>query len=85
MKRVMPYERLKRDLSDAWDKVQYRHTIPMHYYPKAKEGGQWSLIDLAHKVDAAEQLGYDVTLSNSVDGLHVKYVKKIPSRPLQLT
>lgn len=85
MKRVNPYDRLKKQLNEEWNKVEHRHTVPMHFYPNAKKGGSWSLADLAHKVDAAAQLGYDVFLSNSDDGLHVKYIKKIPPRPFVLT
>jgi hypothetical protein len=49
----------------------------MWFYPKGKlsEGG-WKLDDLAERVQAADQLGYDVKLRMADDGLRVEYVKR---------
>lgn len=41
----------------------------------------WSLSNLAERVAAADQLGYDVVLKSDDSGLRVEYVAKIPSRP----
>jgi hypothetical protein len=84
-KPVTPYQRLKQEMNEFCDALQFRHRVPMHCYPNSKNDGSWNLVDLSYKVDAAEQLGYDVVLTNKPDGLHVTYVKKIPARPFVLT
>jgi hypothetical protein len=84
-KPITPYQRLKDESRKYCFDVEYRHKVEMHYYRDAKKGGTWKLDDLAHKVDAAKQLGYDVQLENKDDGLHVYYRKQPPARPFILT
>lgn len=57
--------------------VQHPHAKVMWQYPKEKLGGTWRLDDLAERVQAADQLGYDVRLSVDNGGLVVKYVKRV--------
>jgi len=84
-KPITPYDRLKQEFLKYCSNVEYRHKVAMHYYPDAKKGGGFNLVDLAHKIDAARQLGYDVGLENKDDGIHVFYRKQIPQRPLILS
>jgi L-alanine-DL-glutamate epimerase-like enolase superfamily enzyme len=49
----------------------------MWFYPKSKLGESWALNDLAERVQAADQLGYDVRLVVDGNGnLSVEYVER---------
>jgi len=76
-----PYQRLLEDAREFAGQVKYRHEKLMWRYPKEKLNTGWALNDLAERVSAADQLGYDVILRNSDDGLSVYYRKKVPDTP----
>jgi hypothetical protein len=80
-KPVTPYQRLLDAAQTYAAHVEYPSTGLMWVYEKAVMGGAFKLSDLAERVAAAEQLGYDVKLVNRDGDLQVFYVKKMPSRP----
>lgn len=83
-KRKNPYQMLMEDIRDYCRKIRFRHTVTMWRYPKdTLKTDQWNLFDLSERVQAADQLGYDVTLEMKHDGLYVLYVKKVPEIPLR--
>lgn len=85
-KPITPYQRLLEEARKfVWD-VTYRNKRVMFIYPKDKVDGRatYRLDDLAERVAAADQLGYDVQLVNNDDGLNVMYIKRIPPAPWKL-
>lgn len=82
--RFNPYTALKRKFTEYVNGCVTRNTRSMWCYPKARLNDNWNLRDLWERVAAAEQLGYDVQLSATEEGLTVKYVKKIPQRPYDI-
>lgn len=80
-KPVTPYQRLLEEAQQFASDVENPHTRLMWVYPKDKLSTGWNLADLAERVAAANQLGYDVKLVNHEGALQVFYVKKMPSRP----
>lgn len=76
--RETPYSRLKNAVLEYISGVDYPHRKVMWLYPKAKLAERWRLDDLAERVQAADQLGYDVKLRMADDGLRVEYVKRPP-------
>lgn len=81
MKRKNPYQRLLDDIKNWCREVKYRHEKVMWLYPKAKLKQGWDLHDLYERTQAAQQLGYDVQLVATDDGLSVRYKKQVPSVP----
>jgi hypothetical protein len=77
-KPVTPYQRLLRQAQVFANKVQYRRKIGLWTYPKNKMNLRWDLSDLAERVAAAQQLGYEVQIENVEGSLKVYYVKKLP-------
>lgn len=77
MTKKNPYTRLlERARQYAFD-VRHRYERTMWKYPKEKLAGSWRLDDLAERVQAGDQLGYDVQLK-VVDGdLIVRYIKRV--------
>lgn len=84
-KPINPYNRLKAEFREYVSKIEFPETKFMWRYPKEKLGENWSLVDLAERVSAAEQLGYDVVLQNDAQGLRVMYRKKRPSTPWEIS
>lgn len=82
MSRVTPYQRLMERFREYASKVTYPRKVGMWNYPKAKLAEGWGLLDLYERTKAAEQLGYDVQLYATDEGLSVKYVQKRPEWPL---
>lgn len=80
-KRINPYQRLLEEIRSYIRKVKYRHTKTMWIYPKKVLTDGWDLGFLYQRTAAAEQLGYDVQLKATEEGLVVQYVKKIPEPP----
>jgi hypothetical protein len=81
-KPVTPYARLKTEFANFVDLVLYPHTKLLWTYPKARLDEGWTLSNLAERVSAAAQLGYDVVLTRSENGdLVVQYRKQRPTRP----
>lgn len=80
-KPITPYQRLLESAREFAAAVENPHTRLMWTYPKGKLDSGWNLTDLAERVAAANQIGYDVKLVNQDGSLQVLYVKKMPSRP----
>lgn len=80
-KPITPYQRLLESAREFATAVEHPHTKLMWTYPKDKLNTGWHLTDLAERVAAANQLGYDVKLVNQDGALQVWYVKKMPNRP----
>lgn len=74
--RETPYNRLKKAVLKYMSGVDYPHRKIMWLYPKEKLSEQWRLDDLAQRVQAADQLGFDTKLRMADDGLRVEYVKR---------
>ena len=74
--RETPYSRLKNAVEQYITGVDYPHRKVMWFYPKEKLAQSWKLDDLAERVQAADQLGYDVKLRMADDGLRVEYVER---------
>lgn len=82
MKRKNPYQYLLDQIREFCDKLKYRHKIFMWRYPKWQlKDKQFNLMDLWERTSAAEQLGYDVILDATDDGIEVSYIKKVPDIP----
>lgn len=75
------YNKLKREAREWVVSAIGRHTVAMRLYPKDRLSEGWPLADLAERVRAADQLGYNVELRWSDEGLQVRYVKKLPPTP----
>lgn len=82
-KRIGPYTRLLNEIKDYCYKVKYRHKKIMWKYPKDNLDAHWKMVDLYHRVAAAEQLGYEVVLSACDEWLTVSYVKEVPEIPYE--
>lgn len=82
-KRKTPYQMLLKEVKEWASKVRYRHEKEMWLYPKKYLTNGWSMAELYERVSAAEQLGYDVVLYATKDGLSVRYRKQIPNVPLK--
>jgi hypothetical protein len=80
-KRKNPYQMLLEDAKKYAREAKYRRAVLMWTYDKAKLGNGWSLNELYERTAAAKQLGYDVVLEATADGLCVKYVKTVPDAP----
>lgn len=80
-KPVNPYTELKRDASEWIRKFITRKRVRMWNYPKGEIGKQWSLADLAERVQAAHQLGWDVQVKWTEEGLAVEYVQRVEGTP----
>lgn len=83
-KRISPYTRLLESFREYVNAVELRHQRSMWVYPKARLGESWGLTDLNERVAAASQLGYDVILRATDEGLQVRYIKQIPQRPYEV-
>lgn len=79
--RITPYARLLDEFRKFASAVEYPTRKIMWTYETAKLGEGWSLVELHQRVQAAEQLGYDVVLRSVPDGLRVEYRKKPPALP----
>lgn len=79
-----PYNELHRRFSEWVNKAICRTRITMWHYPKSKLNETWTLGSLYERVAAAEQIGFEVHLTATEEGLHVTYVAKVPSRPWDL-
>ena len=83
LKIVTPYQQLLKNITEFCDKLATRHRRTMWTYPKddIDNGSLWELDHLRERVIAADQLGYEVMISE-VDGyLRVEYVKELPTIP----
>lgn len=82
-KPVNPYSALLEEAQTFVRQATRPNKRVMFLYPKDKVVGRstYRLDDLAERVAAADQLGYDVHLVNKEDGLNVIYVKRLPPAP----
>ena len=76
-----PYQRLLEEASDFARKVKFAHIRLMWFYAKERLGDSLSLDHLNERVQAADQLGYDVILRSTERGLEVLYRKQMPTPP----
>lgn len=83
-KPLTPYQRLLDDARKWADKITCPKTVHMWTYPRNKLQVNWSLSDLYERTKAAEQLGYDVIIIATEEGLEVKYQIKKPEIPWSL-
>lgn len=82
MSKTNPYTKLKLEAQGWIHAVLTRRCRSMWTYPaNTINTDKWSLWDLAQRVQAAEQLGYDVRLRWAKEGLVVEYVEKLPATP----
>lgn len=81
MKRKSPWHYLLEEFQDYVNAVRYRHQKMMFRYKKPDCDKTWRLDDLYQRVQAAEQLGYDVELRATNEYLEVWYIKKLPYLP----
>ena len=79
--RKTPYQRLIESARKYASAVMYPTRKSMWIYPKARLGEGWKLSDLHERVAAAEQLGYEVRLRCTGEGLLVEYIEKRPDAP----
>lgn len=84
MTKFNPYTDLKRRFSEFANACYSRGERGMWTYTKGKLSDSWRLDDLYQRVAAAEQIGYEVVLRATDQGLEVKYVKKLPIRPYDI-
>lgn len=79
-KRISPYTRLLNEIKEFLsNNIKYRHEKLMWRYSKKSLENKtaWDLSQLWERVQAADQLGYDVQLKANDSGLEVSYIKKI--------
>lgn len=82
-KPITPYARLLEEIKKWAFKVRNRHKVQMWMWEKAKLAEGWRLDSLHERIRAAEQLGYEVTLTANDQGLYVWYVKKQADTPYE--
>lgn len=70
------YRSLINRFNAAVNLARFPRRIFMWRYPKNRLGEGWSLTDLAERVQAADQLGFDVQIKHADDGLSVYYVAR---------
>jgi len=80
-KRPNPYTTLANDAREWARSVLMARARTMWRYPKERLNEGWPLSDLRERTAAADQLGYDVRLRATDDGLVVEYVKRPPPPP----
>jgi hypothetical protein len=79
-----PYNRLKAKFLEYVDAVEYRHREDMFKVSKGQLSGPHTMADIFERTMAAQQIGYDVVLRASGEGLLFQYIKKIPDRPWEV-
>ncbi len=76
-KRKNPYQVLLDDIMKFCRKLRYRREKVMWLYPKGRLHEGWPLTDLYERIKAADQLGYDVTLKATDEGISVRYIERV--------
>ena len=74
---INPYQRLLDKIAEFCDSLKNRHLRIMFIYPKEELNTNWSIPQLYERVVAADQLGYDVKLKATTEGLEFWYEKRI--------
>ena len=78
MKRLNPYQRLFNEIKEFVSKIKYPHTRTMFFFPANKlNDTAFYLWDVKQRVIAAKELGYEVIIENSDNGLSFKYRKEV--------
>jgi hypothetical protein len=49
----------------------------MWAYPRNRLSEGWDMVSLDHRIKAADQLGYDVQVTSTDEGVRVLYVKRV--------
>lgn len=80
MKRFNPYQRLMNQFAEWASSVIYPKRKSMWVYPKENLNKNWDLTDLYERVAAAKQIGYEVVLKATDEGIEVEYVEGRPSK-----
>ena len=74
---INPYQRLLDKIMSFCDSLKNRHSKIMFTYPKDQLNTNWSMPQLYERVAAADQLGYDVKLKATTEGLEFWYEKRV--------
>ena len=74
---INPYQRLLDKIVSFCDSLKDRHPRIMFTYPKEELNTNWSMPQLYERVAAADQLGYDVKLKATTEGLEFWYEKRV--------
>lgn len=83
-KPVTPYQRLLEAMRKFAGEVEYPKRQRMWVYAKNDLGKGWDLTKLNERALAAQQLGFDILLKPTDEGLEIWYVQKRPERPWEL-
>lgn len=75
--RVNPYTALLERAKQFATAVKHPRRKLMWRYPSNRMKEAWTLGDLAERTRAADQLGYDVRLEWTDEGLNVFYVERV--------
>lgn len=78
MSKETPYTRLLEAVRRYVSAVKHPRRVTMWHYPKARLDEGWSLANLYQRTTAADQVGYDVILKATENGLEVVYQKRPP-------
>jgi len=79
MSRINPYTALKSEFREWINASAGRRKIMLWRWPDPPAG---DISNLAQRVIAAQQLGYEVQIRhNDKEGLVVEYIKKLPDPP----
>lgn len=81
-KRKTPYQMLMEDAQRFARDVKYPRQYEMFFLPKSNLSAGYNLDDVYERVQAASQLGYDVMLKATENGIKIMYVEKRPETPL---
>lgn len=76
-----PYHDLKRRFREFVNACVMRPRKTMWVYARSRLAEGWALDNLYERCAAAEQIGYEVQIKATDEGLVVQYVKKLPDRP----
>lgn len=83
MKPKNPYALLKLSAQEFVRKCLTRRTVTCMLFKKenVESGAGYDMRDLSQRVQAAQQLGWDVRVRWTDAGLQVEYVEKMPGAP----
>jgi len=74
---INPYQRLLDKIVSFCNSLRHRHSKIMFTYTKELLNNDWSMPQLYERVAAADQLGYDVKLKATTEGLEFWYEKRV--------
>lgn len=77
-KTITPYQRLLDEIHDLVFKWRHRHTVSLFTIPVSDlKTKSFTMLDVYHKVQAAQDLGYEVVLEVGSDRLYAFYKRKV--------